>query len=591
MDKPFFAAESPYFIMKGLNIEPMNLMNSGANPLNPAMRQPTKWRQAWLVAAIAAALLIAMLVYVKPAAAAGDWTTGGGPGHPPALSGTGIALYGADIEPVNGYLFATDSGNGKILVMNPDGQVTQELVAPLPVTFSEPMAIRFDGNGRVYVTDRRALYRFNVSYSGSAYSLSDMIKWDGSGVTPSVGTLRYPQGIAVNGNDLIVADTNNGRVLRFDVSSFGPASSPDVWSGDLDPGPLDATIRSPFGLAFDGSTLYIGDQSDYLNGGKIIKATVSGSTPTVLASKTFNSPKGIEVGYGGNLFVAIRNGSSTVLRLDANLDVVTALAGDSPYGQLATDITFDDAGSMYLSLVSQVNASDNAVRKITGDNQLSDLTVSAGAMMPFLPGVLNYSLSVPNNVTSTTVTPVLSASSNNASVTVGGVGAAGGSPSLPIPLLKGDNIIPVVVTAFNGMTRTYTITITRAPFTDATLSGLALSSDYFNEPFAPGTTAYTVNVGNGLTEIYLKPVNNNRATITVDGTPTLSGNFSNPISLPVGTKTITILVTAEDGVTSKEYTVAVTRAASANANLSGLTLSSGTLSPTFAAAGRVTRPA
>ncbi|MBW7476701.1 cadherin-like beta sandwich domain-containing protein [Paenibacillus oenotherae] len=557
-------------------------MNPKAASLNTATRHSTIWRKAWMTATIAAALLIALIMCVNPAKAAGNWITGGGTaGDPPALIGTDIALFGVDFEPVNGSLFITDSGNRSILVMNTDGQVTQVLEAPLPAYFSEPMAIRFDGNGHVYVTDKNSLFRFDVSYSGSAYSLSNMLEWNGSGVMPSVGTLSYPQGIAVSGNDLYVADTNNGRILKFDASSFAPASSPDVWSGDLDPGPLDATINSPVGLAVDGSTLYISVQRAGSDNGKIIKLSVSGGTPTVLANQPFNNPKGIEVGYGGSLYVGERSGSSVVSKLDANLNIVSTLVGSTPSGQIATDMAFDDTGSMYVTLLSQMNAPHNAVRKLAVDNELSDLTISAGGLTPspFSPGILNYTLSVASNVTSTTVTPVLG--SSNASVTVDGAGVTGGSASSPIQLHKGDNIIPVVVSAFNDMTRTYSIKITRDPFTDAALSGLTLSSGSLNEPFAAGTTAYTANVGNSVTAISLRPFNDNRATISVDGMATLSGNLSAPISLPVGTKAIMVTVTAEDGVTSKDYTVAVTRAPSANANLSGLTLSSGTLSPVF----------
>ncbi|WP_274318745.1 S-layer homology domain-containing protein, partial [Paenibacillus qinlingensis] len=75
------------------------------------------------------------------------------------------------------------------------------------------------------------------------------------------------------------------------------------------------------------------------------------------------------------------------------------------------------------------------------------------------------------------------------------------------------------------------------------------------------------------------------ATVKVNGTAVASGAASEAISLSVGSNTITTIVTAEDGTTTKTYTVTVTRAAAAlsnNADLSGLGLSSGTLSPVFA---------
>ena len=53
------------------------------------------------------------------------------------------------------------------------------------------------------------------------------------------------------------------------------------------------------------------------------------------------------------------------------------------------------------------------------------------------------------------------------------------------------------------------------------------------------------------------------------------------ILLNVGSNTITVLVTAQDGTTTNTYTLVITRAPSSNANLSALALSAGTQSPVF----------
>src|SRR5690606_34014361 len=50
------------------------------------------------------------------------------------------------------------------------------------------------------------------------------------------------------------------------------------------------------------------------------------------------------------------------------------------------------------------------------------------------------------------------------------------------------------------------------------------------------------------------------ATITVNGTAVTSGNASGAIALNVGSNTITTVVTAQDGTTTKTYTVTVNRA-------------------------------
>jgi len=125
------------------------------------------------------------------------------------------------------------------------------------------------------------------------------------------------------------------------------------------------------------------------------------------------------------------------------------------------------------------------------------------------------------------------------------------------------------------------VTVKSAKSSNADLSDLALSSGTLSPVFTAGTTSYTASVGNDVTSITVTPtVADSKATVTVNGTNVTSGTASSAISLNTGTNTITVVVTAEDGST-KTYTVVVTRAKSNNADLSGLLLSSGTLSPVF----------
>ena len=74
------------------------------------------------------------------------------------------------------------------------------------------------------------------------------------------------------------------------------------------------------------------------------------------------------------------------------------------------------------------------------------------------------------------------------------------------------------------------------------------------------------------------------ATIRVNGTIVASGSASANIPLTVGSNTINVVVTAQDGTTTNTYTITVTRASSSNADLSNLTVSQGTLTPAFATA-------
>ena len=101
--------------------------------------------------------------------------------------------------------------------------------------------------------------------------------------------------------------------------------------------------------------------------------------------------------------------------------------------------------------------------------------------------------------------------------------------------------------------------------TDASLSGLALSSGTLSPAFASGTTSYTVSVANTVTALTLTPtVNTSGATVKVAGTAVASGDASASQALAVGTNAISIVVTAADGSTTETYTVTATRAAAAS---------------------------
>jgi|GEM_PF-2163438 len=135
---------------------------------------------------------------------------------------------------------------------------------------------------------------------------------------------------------------------------------------------------------------------------------------------------------------------------------------------------------------------------------------------------------------------------------------------------------------------------TTASFTNSTLSNLVVSTGTLSPIFSSSTFAYTDSVSNATDTITITPTAGDASsTITVNGFAITSGSSSSPISLTVGTTTITTLVTAGDGVTQSTYTILVNRAAtstgggtgtttgSTNSTLSNLVVSTGTLSPIF----------
>jgi hypothetical protein len=167
-------------------------------------------------------------------------------------------------------------------------------------------------------------------------------------------------------------------------------------------------------------------------------------------------------------------------------------------------------------------------------------------------------------------------------MTINGNPATAGQTFGPISLNVGSsNVITIRVMAVNGVTKSYQVTVLRTGTTN--LSGLSTSAGPIAPAFNPNTLAYTVATGftTDQTTINASTVDST-ASVTVNGQgPIQGGGTFGPFPVSVGQNNFSILVTSPT-VASKTYTVTITRQPpSTNANLSNLTVSQGTLNPSF----------
>ena len=187
---------------------------------------------------------------------------------------------------------------------------------------------------------------------------------------------------------------------------------------------------------------------------------------------------------------------------------------------------------------------------VSSDANLRALSLSEGTLNPtFDAATISYAASVGNDVAEVTVTATKSHGSANVVQ----------SPANPVALTVGATPITVMVTAGDGTTtKEYTVTVTRAGpgagSNDANLSDLSLSEGTLSPTFDAATTSYAASVGNAIDEIDVT------ATLS-DPNATMAQSPTNPVDLAEGATPITVTVTAEDGTTTKAYTVTVTRAA------------------------------
>lgn len=123
-------------------------------------------------------------------------------------------------------------------------------------------------------------------------------------------------------------------------------------------------------------------------------------------------------------------------------------------------VDYDASGSASVSIVSASTPDDSepdytpSAPGKSGNNALSALTVSVGTLTPaFDPAVTEYTLSLPQGTEKLTLT----ATPSDSNATVQGDGE--------LTLQEGENTLPLVVTAENGDTKTYTVTakVAQAP--------------------------------------------------------------------------------------------------------------------------------
>lgn len=231
----------------------------------------------------------------------------------------------------------------------------------------------------------------------------------------------------------------------------------------------------------------------------------------------------------------------------------------------------DGEAKRYTISVNSASSSDAA--------GLSGLTVDCGALTPeFNTDTLNYTLYVENSVTRATITTT--AISASQAISINGRAVESGE-GFSLPLSVGENSAVITVVNYDGSSKTYVLTITRASPAGppAGLSALFVSPGTLCPKFDANTLSYTVSVENGVSSVSIAPIPlNGSLTVTVNGEPVTNGeDFVLPLA--VGENTAVITVRSPAG-SVKTYVVTIFRAQSAVA-LKSLVISAGALSPAF----------
>lgn len=221
---------------------------------------------------------------------------------------------------------------------------------------------------------------------------------------------------------------------------------------------------------------------------------------------------------------------------------------------------------------------------------LSSLVVSSGQLTPdFSADELDYRVDVESDVTSLNV--ALGKANDGQVVQV--TGATGETVTDGIytytvtDLVYGSNLVNINVQAEDGTSNDYKLNINRIDITNAKLSEITLPSITLSPTFSPEEEIYEATVSSSVstTEISVKP-DQMGATVKING---ISGN-STVVQLVSGMNTITIEVTALDGISKKTYTLNIKRNSDSSGGSGGNGSSGGSSSGGNSASTPVTNP-
>lgn len=262
---------------------------------------------------------------------------------------------------------------------------------------NEPYEVRFDKAGNMYFVEMKgAVVRKVDAKTGiiSTIAGTGTVGFGGDGGPATKAQFNQPHSIALDDNNgLYIADIGNHRIRKIDLltgtiqtiagidlppRSPTPPPVPHTKSGEKAAG---QPLRGPRALCVDKKTLWIALREGNsvwkldLESGNIFHVAGTGKSGFADgpgAKATFNGPKGIVVGPGGDVFV-MDTENHAVRKIDATGLVTTVAGGGPPSKGFGGDggpalqgkmdrthgITIDAAGVIYIG-----DSNNHRVRRV-----------------------------------------------------------------------------------------------------------------------------------------------------------------------------------------------------------------------------------
>jgi sugar lactone lactonase YvrE len=267
---------------------------------------------------------------------------------------------------------------------------TQATTIPLIL----PSAIAYDSAGNLYITETSNNVIREVDAAGTITTIAGTGTQGYSGDNgPAVAArLDSPQGLALDTNNLYIADTHNHRIRRLNLTTgilTTIAGTTAGFSGDT--GPANAAqLDLPTSLAVDANhNLYIGDTHSHrirkLNLTTHQITTIAGngtqgfsgySGPAIAAS--IDSPMGLAIDPAGDLYISDTH-NHRIRKITAATGILTTIAGTGTPGY-SGDSNAATAATLALPHGLSIDAAGNLYIADTENHRIRRIDAATGAM-------------------------------------------------------------------------------------------------------------------------------------------------------------------------------------------------------------------
>ncbi|MEI7523717.1 MAG: cadherin-like beta sandwich domain-containing protein [Mariniphaga sp.] len=508
-------------------------------------------------------------------------------------------------------VYGNVGGGGGAAVSGTGGSGSANGISGSSASFRKPADLVAMGDSVLYIADagnnliRKIVLATTVTSifaGGTGNAVAGYA--DGTG---TAALFSNPQGIVADpsGSYLYVTDFGNNLIRKISipggvVTTLAGGGSPGGTTAGFTNGTRDSAMFSgPSGIATDptGTNLYVTDYTNNLIRKIVISTGVvstitgggitgnsSGNANGIGAAATFKNPVGLKINSSGTCLYVADSGNNLIRKILLSTGEVTTIAGGysvwgisanfidgigsaarfyNPYGLAIIGDEFLYVSDATNAAIRQIDLSNGSVTTVqsggifvanprgmafssTGNLYFTD--VGRSSTTPYIRKLLPYPFKI---------NPALPAGLSFDTTT----GNISGTPTA----LSGATTYTIFAANSKGGNKaSLSIAVTSAA--DAMLSNLVSSGGSLNPAFTPETLSYSQNLLYSSSSITVTPTINNAAataTISLNGaTPTsiTSGSASSSLALNVGSNTISIVVTAQDLITTKTYTITINRA-------------------------------